>query len=105
MDVKLPSSTGCGQFWDRHLKFLKIALQKEAFLKTVICDSTQDEDIHKLICMVEDSHQSVTLVLQPDSSSEIASLKPKIDKYVSWCASEGIATCYIPQMQKLLGLK
>lgn len=105
MDVKLPSSSGQGPFWDKHLQFLKIAQQKDVFVKAVVCDSTQDADIHKLICMVEDSHQAVSLVLQPDNGADMDVLKQKIDKYVSWCTSEGIATAYIPQMHKMMGIK
>ncbi|MFA5101088.1 MAG: 7-carboxy-7-deazaguanine synthase QueE [Candidatus Omnitrophota bacterium] len=105
MDVKLPSSTGLEPFWDAHRRFLKIANKKDVFLKTIVCESTADADIHELICMIEDSHLAVPLVLQPDSSADSNVLKPKIDKYVSWCVSEGIATCFIPQLHKLLGVK
>lgn len=105
MDVKLPSSSGQGPFWDKHSDFLKIAQQKDAFVKVVVCNSTEDADIHQLICMIENSHQAVSVVMQPDSGTDLVALKPKIDKYVSWCASEGIATCYIPQMHKMMGIK
>ena len=105
MDVKLPSSTGLEPFWDKHKKFLKIAHKKDVFLKTIISESTVDADIHELICMIEDTNLAVPLVLQPDSNADINVLKAKIEKYVSWCTSEGIATCFIPQMHKLLGVK
>jgi len=55
--------------------------------------------------MVEDSHQAVSLVIQPDNSADPDALKTKIEKYVSWCTSEGIATCYIPQMHKMMGIR
>jgi 7-carboxy-7-deazaguanine synthase len=105
MDVKLPSSTGLAPFWDAHRKFLKIAHKKDVFLKAIVCESTTDADIHELICMIEDTHLAVPLVLQPDSNADLSVLKKKIDKYMSWCTSEGIATCFIPQMHKLLGVK
>jgi 7-carboxy-7-deazaguanine synthase len=105
MDVKLPSSTGMQPLWDQHLRFLKIAHKKDVFLKTIVCESTTDADIHALICMIESSNLAVPVVLQPDSSADTAALKPKVEKYVAWCTSEGIATCYIPQMHKLLGVK
>lgn len=105
MDVKLPSSTGLQPFWDQHKRFLKIAQKKDVFLKAIVCESTVDADIHELICMIEDTHLAVPLVFQPDSTADLDVLRPKIDKYVSWCTSEGIATCFIPQMHKLLGVK
>jgi 7-carboxy-7-deazaguanine synthase len=105
MDVKLPSSTGVEPFWDVHKRFLKIAQKKDVFVKAIVCESTTDADIHQLICMIQDTNLAVSLVLQPDSSADIEVLKPKIEKYVSWCTSEGIATCFIPQMHKLLSVK
>ncbi|MFA6385029.1 MAG: 7-carboxy-7-deazaguanine synthase QueE [Candidatus Omnitrophota bacterium] len=105
MDVKLPGSTGLQQFWDAHRRFLRIAYKKDVFLKAIVTESTTDADIHELICMIEDTHLAVPLVLQPDSGVEVNVLKPKIEKYQSWCTSEGIATCFIPQMHKLLGVK
>jgi 7-carboxy-7-deazaguanine synthase len=105
MDVKLPSSTGLGPLWDKHRKFLSLAQKKDVFLKTVLCESTTDADIHDLICMIEEFHQAISLVFQPDSAADINVLKPKIEKYISWCTSEGIATCYIPQMHKLMGVR
>jgi 7-carboxy-7-deazaguanine synthase len=105
MDVKLPSSTGCEPLWDVHKQFLKIAHKKDVFLKAIVCESTVDADIHALICMIEETNLAVSLVLQPDSDVDIEILRPNIEKYVSWCTSEGIATCFIPQMHKLLSVK
>ena len=41
MDLKLPSSTGLSDFWEEHRLFLKIAAQREVFLKTVVCSRTR----------------------------------------------------------------
>jgi 7-carboxy-7-deazaguanine synthase len=105
MDVKLPSSTGLEPFWDKHLKFLKIALKKDIFIKTIICESTTDEDIHGLIAMIEDSHNAVSVVLQPDSAAAGEAIKIKVANYLPWFIGKGIAVCFIPQMHKLLGVK
>src|SRR5271167_2801032 len=41
MDIKLPSSTKQKAFWVEHKEFLKIALQKEVFVKAVVSLSTR----------------------------------------------------------------
>ena len=105
MDVKLPSSTGLEPFWDKHLQFLKVALKKDFFIKTIVSGSTTDEDIHSLIAMIESSHNAVSVVLQPDSSGDAEAIRLKVAKYLPWFAGNGIAACFIPQMHKLLGVK
>ena len=41
MDWKLSSSTGLRDFKEEHTEFLRIALEKDVFVKIVICNSTQ----------------------------------------------------------------
>jgi len=54
MDLKLPSSTGLGDFWEEHRLFLKIASQREVFLKAVICSQTKEEDLKKGLRMMRE---------------------------------------------------
>ncbi len=104
MDLKLPSSTGLKHFWEEHRKFLDIASSKESFLKTVICKSTQDEDISAIISLLKDFSKSVVLVLQPDANEDGQLLKEKIEKYRDMCMQENITACIIPQMHKIVGV-
>jgi len=105
MDVKLPSSTGLGPIWDKHRAFLKLALKKDVFIKAILCESTSDEDIQSLICMIQDSRSAVPLVFQPNYNEDPEILRAKAEKYKLLCSHEGIAACFIPQMHRLLGVK
>ena len=66
MDLKLPSSTQCQSFWDEHLEFLKIASQKDVFVKAVISSETHREDILKAVDVVAQVDPTIMFVLQPN---------------------------------------
>ena len=105
MDLKLPSSTGTGELWDRHRKFLKVALRKEVFLKAVISLSTEDEDINKSLDLIKDSKKRMALVLQPNSYENNAELQKKMERFRQMCIKANIAAWIIPQVHKTLGIK
>ena len=67
MDFKLPSSTGLKGFWKEHENFLKIAKQKEIFVKAVITDSTTIEDITRMSDIIKHVSYEIPVVLQPVS--------------------------------------
>jgi len=104
MDLKLPSSTGMGDFWGLHYKFLKIASQKRVFLKAVICQSTKAEDLREMLNLIKEVDKSAILVLQPNSYEKQA-LKEKLEDFKKICLSENITACVIPQIHKLIGVK
>ena len=67
MDLKLPSSTKTKEYWVEHKEFLKIALQKEVFVKTVITTDTTSEDIVKSAQLVREVSEEILFILQPNS--------------------------------------
>lgn len=105
MDVKLPSSTGMEPLWDRHREFLKIALRKEVFLKAIVTRDTSEDDLREVVRLIRDINPALVLVLQPNSMEDQAPLQSKLQYFKEYCINEGIATCVIPQMHKLLGVK
>ncbi|MFH1440760.1 MAG: 7-carboxy-7-deazaguanine synthase QueE [Candidatus Omnitrophota bacterium] len=105
MDLKLPSSTGMDGFWQEHRRFLQVASEKEVFLKTVICENTSDEDFKKAVDLIKDTCSSAVLVLQPDSSKLSDFLEEKLQEFNQICYEEGIVSCIIPQMHKIIGIK
>jgi organic radical activating enzyme len=105
MDLKLPSSTQTRDFWQTHRHFLKIAAQKEVFLKAVICHSTLEEDLKAALEMIKETHPATTLVLQPNSYEDDWQLRHKIKKFRQVAIEENIATCVIAQVHKMAGLK
>ena len=105
MDFKLPSSTGLNSFWDEHRLFLKIASKKEVFIKTVICESTKEEDLIDGLRLISEVAKYSILILQPDSEANSAVLEKKIESFKEICKREAIATCVIPQVHKIVGVK
>jgi len=105
MDLKLPSSTREVSFWDEHRRFLNLAAGKETFLKMVICESTDEEDVRRGISLIKESHPAAVLVLQPNSYEQSDSLMEKVEYFRNICASENITVCLIPQIHKIIGVK
>ncbi len=65
MDLKLPSVSGGKNFFALHKKFLKIARQKDLFIKVVISRETTDEEFSAAINLVAEISPEVLLILQP----------------------------------------
>ncbi|MFA5096364.1 MAG: 7-carboxy-7-deazaguanine synthase QueE [Candidatus Omnitrophota bacterium] len=105
MDLKLPSSTGLGEFWDEHRLFLEIASQREVFLKAVICSQTREEDLKKGLRLVRETCQGAVLVLQPDSSIDKAYLHDKLETFRELCRKEKVTACLVNQIHKVIGVK
>ncbi len=105
MDVKLPSSTGMDNFWEMHRRFLKIASSKEVFLKTVICQSTQADDLNETIKLIKKIDPGIILILQPNSNEKNIPFSEKLEDFLDTCKRERINVCIVPQMHKILGVE
>ncbi len=105
MDIKLPSSTGMvSGLWGLHYKFLKIASQKEVFLKAIICQATKEEDLKEMLSLIKEVNRSAILVLQPNSQEKKA-LGKKLEDFRKISRRENVSVCVIPQMHKVFGVK
>jgi len=105
MDIKLPTSTGMPNFWGLHRKFLKIASQKEVFIKMVISTHTEKEDLLEAAKLINEINKGAILVLQQDSFGHNQAMENKLRTFKNTCLKEGITTCVIPQMHKAMGLR
>ena len=105
MDMKLPSSAEMGNLWGLHRRFLKVASRKETFVKTIICQSTKEEDLKEAVGLIKDIDRSIILVLQPNSFENHHELDEKLVKLRQACVKEGITTCIIPQIHKIAGIQ
>ena len=106
MDIKLPSSTGLKSFWGEHRTFLEIASRKEVFIKTIICESTTEEDINQAAKLIKEVSISTILVLQPNSfENGSEALSAKLEHFKDVCRKELVTACVIPQMHKIIGIK
>jgi len=105
MDLKFPSSTGMGNLWQMHKKFLKIAARKEVFLKAIICQATYAEDLKEALALIKEVSPSSVLVLQPNSYENQLALHEKLLNFKEIGNQYGVTTCVIPQIHKIMGLR
>ncbi len=105
MDIKLPSSTGCGVYWDAHRAFLKIASLKEVFVKVVVCASTLEAEYLEALELVREISRQTVLVLQPNSEDNILPQDERLLRFKELAAKEHIAVCVIPQLHKIVGVR
>ena len=105
MDLKLPSSSGMGDLWNMHKKFLKVAAKKEVFLKAIICQATSEDDLRQALELIKEVSPCSILVLQPNSNENYLVLTEKLTRFREIASQQGVTTCVIPQMHKIMGLK
>jgi len=105
MDIKLPSSIEMAGFWEEHRRFFEIASRKEVFVKAIICKNTTKDDLWLALSLMRQVNRAAILVLQPDSNENFTELEPKVDRLRDLCALEGITSCVIPQIHKVIGLR
>lgn len=105
MDFKFPSSSGMHGLWNLHKKFLKIASTKEVFLKAVVCQDTDEEDLKEALALIREINKAAILVLQPNYHEKHIGLGEKLNKFKDFCRKEGVTACVIPQIHKEAGLR
>jgi len=105
IDLKLQSSTGLSNFWDVHCRFLEVASQKGVFLKTVICQSTLEEDLEEAIKLIKEVDNSLILVLQPNSFENHGALSKKLECFRNICLKNSVIAFVVPQMHKIVGVR
>lgn len=105
MDLKFPSSSGMGNLWQMHRKFLKVAVKKEVFLKAIICQGTREEDLLEALGLIREVSPASVLVLQPNSYENQMVLNEKLSRYKEIANQRGVTACVIPQIHKMVGLK
>lgn len=104
MDIKLPSTSGCTDLWEKHREFLRASRVKQVFVKLVISDETEDWEIHKACDIIASVDTSIPCVLQPvtsvDGTIAISPLKVlELQELVAGCLSE---VRVIPQTHRFM---
>jgi len=109
MDFKLPSSTGEGAYWDKHLKFLNIAVQKKVFVKAVVTPNTVREDVEKAVAILKNVNKNVPFIIQPampvKEGDRTISQESLLEFLEIAARNELENTRAIPQIHKILNLK
>ncbi len=65
MDMKLPSTSGCTDLWERHGHFLRIAAEKDLFVKLVVGDNSEEWEIERACLTVAAVSPDIPVILQP----------------------------------------
>ena len=105
MDIKLPSSSGCTELWEKHRQFLQVATQKTAFVKMVICDATEDWEITRACELMADIDPATPCILQPMTCGDgTLGIKPLRMLQLQEIAAGLLAEVrVIPQTHKFIG--
>jgi organic radical activating enzyme len=105
MDIKLPSSTGANAFWKAHADFLKEAVRKQVFVKSVITAGTSPEDIKKAASIIAKIDRAVFYILQPVTvRNKIQNIK-SAERFLAAAGAKLDNVRLIPQIHKILGVR
>ena len=66
-DIKLPSSTDCGQLWDRHRAFLEVcrAVNAKLYAKVVVTPKTAVDEVGQAARLLATFFPDAPLFIQP----------------------------------------
>ncbi len=107
MDIKLPSSTGMHPWWREHESFLKIARQKEVYVKVVVTQETEDRHLERAASLVAAIDPEIPFILQPASVTAKFRAVPLSEQLSRWWEMAKICLAdvrVIPQIHKQLGI-
>ncbi len=106
MDFKLPSELPEQQeYWQEHAEFLKVACQREVFVKIVLSGRTSPNELEKAIALICDTNPAIPLILQP--VTPVHGVTPVVPEQVLRWQELALASLQnvrvIPQTHKLMG--
>ncbi len=102
MDIKLPSSTKCQSYWAEHREFLKVARQKEVFVKAVVTRDTDRTDIVQAVELMTKVDPRIVFILQPNSYELRNGVLARCREFQDYCLPYLPNTRILPQMHKFL---
>ncbi len=105
MDIKLPSSTKCRAYWQEHEEFLKVAVGRDVFIKTVVSSDTSQEDILKAAQVVSRVNRGVTFILQPNFFEMKNGVIQKCMGFFDDCRPHLNDVRVLPQVHKFMKLR
>lgn len=105
MDFKLPSSTKCQAYWKEHEEFLRIASQKDMFIKAVITSDTEEKDMKRSIDLIASFDPNILFILQPNYLEMKNGVIQKCLKFQEDCSKRLNNVRILPQVHKLMKLR
>ena len=106
IDFKLPSELPEQQeYWQEHAEFLKVACQREVFVKIVLSGRTSPSELERAIALICDINPAIPLILQP--VTPVHGVTPVVPEQVLRWQELALASLQnvrvIPQTHKLMG--
>lgn len=106
MDLKLPSNTGEGSFWNEHAQFLDIGKGRDLYVKIVVDEGTEAADVERAAELVSLHAPRVEVYLQPmvDSMGRVAITPAKLAQLYKIGRKHMESLRVLPQTHKAIGL-
>jgi 7-carboxy-7-deazaguanine synthase len=101
LDFKIPSATGGEELWDAHEQCLQIAVQRDVFVKAIIDEHVEQQEIDRACTIVSSVNKDIPLVIQPVFGKHI----PQLLDIQKHCLKTLRDVRIIPQIHKMLGLR
>ena len=104
MDIKLPSLTG-REVWGAHRAFLRLAREKEVYVKIVLAADTLRDELRQAFALIAEESPDISVILQPATPTN-GVLVPS-PQFLLEAQQEGLKVLenvrIIPQTHVLLG--
>lgn len=107
MDVKLPSVAGTPPGWDAHRKFLEIAHATEVYVKVVVNEQADRDEVVRAAALVRDVDPAVPFLVQPETARDgtLRASPRRLAELALAAQAAGLSDVRIlPQVHKGLGL-
>ncbi len=107
MDIKPPSNTGEGAFWEEHAEFIGLARAKELYVKILVDQWTADEEVALGASLLAPLRPPVPVFLQPivDPSGRPLIAVDRLTHLYLTARRHLPSVRVVPQTHKLLGVR
>jgi 7-carboxy-7-deazaguanine synthase len=106
LDLKLPSCPGVRLDWDDARACLEAVRGREAFVKIVILEDSDPDEVARAARLVRETDPAIRVVLQPVTPVSSLTVEPSgrtLATMRARCLEEGVEPLVIPQLHKLAG--
>lgn len=107
MDIKPPSNSGEGTFWDEHAAFLDLSRDKDVYVKLLVDEGTSDEDVERAAALIAPVRPPVPTFMQPIvDQAGLPTITAERLTYLYSLARRHLGSLRVlPQTHKLLGIR
>lgn len=108
MDLKPPTSTKDRSFWKEHEAFLRAALRKDVFVKTVITPDVTLAEVEQCVALLKNTNPKIPFIFQPLTGPfgiDQKSLDLIEKEFFNYAKENLLDVRVIPQMHKIWGVR